>query len=88
MNRADGLVVGQPFRVLLLFDRHGFYASVLAPTDPELVGRAADRLRRVPGAIAASTPYAGTWNGSVPDVSMPSETRAALSSLRQSPSDD
>ena len=79
MNRYDGLVVGQPFFVIQLFDREGFHSSCLGQTEAAVREKAS--LRGLKGLIAATTPFPGTWDGGIPDVSMPADYKEALSSL-------
>lgn len=75
-RRADGLTPGERFFVTLLFDRNGFYTSVLAPTEADVMAKAARRMEAVKSINAQSPLYEGRWNGHVPDISMPEEIRA------------
>jgi hypothetical protein len=76
--RADGLTPNEPFWVIGLYDKEGYYASVVAPTFEGVLAKAAARMDRNPTlTLAAQWPFQGTWapstlgDGVVPDVTPP-----------------
>jgi len=80
-HRADGLTPGERFFVILLFDRGGFYTSILAPTESETMAKAAQRIEAVKSINAQSPLYEGRWDGHLPDISMPEEARVVCGAL-------
>jgi hypothetical protein len=77
----QGLVEGQPFLVIQIFDHEGYHSSVVAVTEEEVRTRA--RLRVHKSFVAFTLPFPGTWDGSLPDVSMPMEWKEALASINR-----
>jgi hypothetical protein len=64
-----------------LFDREGYYATVIGPTRVDVCAAVDARTLRAP-CVACSVPYEIPHPpGTVPDVSLPLDFRAALASL-------
>ena len=84
-KRADGLTPGAPFFVVLMFDHDGYYSSVLAHSEAEVVARASARLAKLKSIVACSTPFQGKWQGLTPDITPPPEY--GLEALDRSPGD-
>ena len=66
--RQDGLVVGNPFLVIQVFDSEGYYSAK--------VGNCINEVRRKVSTIrisliACSIPFAGSWHGNIPVVTAP-----------------
>ena len=79
MSRQDGLEVGRPFYVVQFFDREGYFSSCLGRTEDEVREKSRGRTQKT--FTACSLPFAGTWKGEAPDVSLPSDFREALASV-------
>jgi hypothetical protein len=87
-QRADGLSVGHQFFVTLLYDKDGYYTSVVGLCKDSVVCKAYARTQKVPGLVACSLIFEGKWNGQTPDVSPPEDMKAALAPLEKGRDDD
>jgi hypothetical protein len=85
--RHDGLQVGQPFWVIQLFDKEGYYSSVTAPDLTTVKERADKRAASLKGLLATTVPFEGTWSHGMLDVSTPEDFKPVLAHLDR-PSDD
>ena len=72
---------GQPFFVVQIFDRAGYYSSILATTEVSAQQRTAERTTRLPSLVFCTVPFRGTWAGTIPDVSAPPEHKEATRAL-------
>lgn len=81
--RADGLTVGQPFFVIQFFDREGYFSSCLAHTEAEVKEKASKRALKT--YIAFTVPFPGTWEGNIPNISMPPDFKEALACIDNRP---
>lgn len=85
-SRHDGLVVGEPFFVIQCFDREGYYTSLLAASEAGAREKVA-KISTKTTFVATSLPFPGTWSSDAPDITMPADFKAALSSVDR-PSQD
>ena len=79
--------IGQPFFVIQLFDREGYYGCVFGMDLDQVVAHAEARTRSAKQLVACSVPFPGRWTPSgLPDVSLPDEmrTQEALGPLEHS----
>ena len=81
--RADGLAVGHQFFVTLLYDKEGYYTSVLGLSKDEVICKAYQRTQQIRGLVACSLIFEGKWNGSMPDITPPDDMKVALASLEK-----
>lgn len=65
-----------------IFDREGYYATVLAPTESAIRTAVAQRTARIASCVACSVPYPVEWTG-IPDVSLPADYRAELATVNR-----
>lgn len=82
--RSDGLVVGQPFYAVLVYDRTGFFGAVTGRTVQEAKERAARRSVNK-SLVACSVPFAGSWRRGMPDVGLPDDFKAELAAIEKTP---
>jgi hypothetical protein len=88
MPRADGLVPGEAFLVVQLFDRSGYYSSVLGRTPLDLAREAAKRSMGK-YLVFCTMPFEGRWSDSgVPEVTMPPDFKEALAAINKPCGDD
>jgi hypothetical protein len=83
MERGDKLVVGKEFFVILLYDKTGFYKSVVALSRDEVLAKTYKVSHALTKSlICCSLPFEGKWKenawGLVPDLSLPPDFKQAL----------
>ena len=64
-----------------VFDRDGYYTTILASGESEIRSAVAESSARVPSCVACSVPYQFEWASCVPDVSLPADYRVELASV-------
>jgi hypothetical protein len=74
------MIPGQPFFVVQLFDREGYYAHVKATSLDEVKIATWVRSART-SMIACSLPFPGAWSGKIPNISAPADWRQFLAPL-------
>jgi len=77
----DDLQVGQPFWVIQLFDKEGYYSSVTACDAATVRERASKRANALKGLIATTIPFEGSWNHGIANVSTPDDFKTVLAHL-------
>jgi hypothetical protein len=78
-RRADGLVPGESFWVVQLFDGMGYYASVKAHKLEKMRELAQIRTNKLKSLVATSIPFLGYWfTNEIPDVSLPESFQESL----------
>jgi hypothetical protein len=85
---AHKLLPGEPFFAVVLYDRTGYYSSVIARTEAEVRLRTGVRTKSLGSLVACTVPFHGHWAGQVPDVSTPPEYKADLRALERERSGD
>lgn len=78
-ERMDGLALGEPFFVIQVFDREGYYTSCVGLTQ-EVVQRAAS-LHFAKMFVACSLPFLGRWANGLADVTLPFDFKEALATV-------
>lgn len=85
---AHKLLPGAPFFAVLLYDRTGYYSSVVAMTEADVRRKTFERTKNLAALVACTVPFQGCWDGLVPDVSAPPEHKVSLRSLEREPTED
>jgi hypothetical protein len=68
---GDYFNVRENFWVIQLFDKAGYYKSVLASSRAQAVELAKAKTNGSWQGMACSLPFMGQWEGNIPDVSCP-----------------
>ena len=87
-ERTDRPQPGQAFFAVQLFDRAGYYSSVVAVTEADVKQKTAQRTAKLTVLVACTVPFAGRWSGSTPDVSAPPEVKEAVRALEHEGRDE
>jgi len=88
-SRCDGLVPGQPFLVIQLFDREGYHSSCVGRAEDEVREKACGRLSKT--LLAFSLPFAGTWSKEsaiTPNITMPADFKQVLAMVNKPVGDE
>ncbi len=78
----------EPFFASQLFDREGYYTTLIASSVEELRAAVAKRTAALKGLIACSLPFEGAWRGRTPDVTLPPEYKTELAVIDHSIKDE
>ena len=76
--------------VIQLFDREGYYSSVMAETDEGVHAAAEMKSSRVKGLVACSLPFLGKWDkpNTVMDVTLPPDFKEVLAEIDRPGAED
>ncbi len=87
-NRVDDLIIGQQFFATLLFDKDGYYTTIVGLCRDSVVSKAYHKTRAIKSLIACSTVFEGVWRDGIPDVSLPPDHQTELASIDKGCSED